>query len=122
MSSNVSYNNASSNVPYIQGLDNQFTPDYHQHCKTTPADGHVHYDHDMQPVKYSSASSCNVLHTSFSLSRRHRKTSRPTFTGHQIFALEKTFEHSKYLAGAERSTLAYGLGMTEGQVKVSIDV
>ncbi|XP_023332721.1 homeobox protein Nkx-6.2 isoform X3 [Eurytemora carolleeae] len=43
---------------------------------------------------------------------------RPTFSGQQIFALEKTFEQTKYLAGPERAKLAYALGMTESQVKV----
>nr|XP_033804771.1 homeobox protein Nkx-6.3 [Geotrypetes seraphini] len=47
-----------------------------------------------------------------------KKQTRPTFTGHQIFALEKTFEQTKYLAGPERARLAYSLGMTESQVKV----
>ncbi|XP_067857647.1 homeobox protein Nkx-6.3-like [Heptranchias perlo] len=47
-----------------------------------------------------------------------RKHTRPTFSGHQIFALEKTFEQTKYLAGPERAHLAYSLGMTESQVKV----
>ncbi|NXP57662.1 NKX63 protein, partial [Chloropsis cyanopogon] len=47
-----------------------------------------------------------------------KKHTRPTFTGHQIFALEKTFEQTKYLAGPERARLAYSLGMTESQVKV----
>ena len=50
-----------------------------------------------------------------------RKHTRPTFSGQQIFALEKTFEQTKYLAGPERAKLAYALGMTESQVKVSID-
>lgn len=49
-----------------------------------------------------------------------KKHTRPTFTGHQIFALEKTFEQTKYLAGPERARLAYSLGMTESQVKVSL--
>ncbi|XP_041334407.1 homeobox protein Nkx-6.3 isoform X2 [Pyrgilauda ruficollis] len=49
-----------------------------------------------------------------------KKHTRPTFTGHQIFALEKTFEQTKYLAGPERARLAYSLGMTESQVKSSI--
>lgn len=49
-----------------------------------------------------------------------RKHTRPTFSGQQIFALEKTFEQTKYLAGPERAKLAYALGMTESQVKVSI--
>lgn len=47
-----------------------------------------------------------------------RKNSRPTFTGHQIFALEKMFENTKYLAGTERSRLASQLSMSEAQVKV----
>ncbi|ELT92066.1 hypothetical protein CAPTEDRAFT_6193 [Capitella teleta] len=46
-----------------------------------------------------------------------KKHTRPTFSGHQIFALEKTFEQTKYLAGPERARLAYALGMTESQVK-----
>uniref|UniRef100_A0A3Q1EZ89 NK6 homeobox 3 n=1 Tax=Acanthochromis polyacanthus TaxID=80966 RepID=A0A3Q1EZ89_9TELE len=48
----------------------------------------------------------------------NKKHTRPTFSGHQIFALEKTFEQTKYLAGPERARLAYSLGMTESQVKV----
>jgi hypothetical protein len=47
-----------------------------------------------------------------------RKSSRPTFTGNQIFALEKMFENTKYLAGTERSRLACQLAMSEAQVKV----
>ena len=49
-----------------------------------------------------------------------KKHTRPTFSGHQIFALEKTFEQTKYLAGPERARLAYALGMSESQVKVSL--
>ncbi len=47
-----------------------------------------------------------------------RKNTRPTFTGQQIYALEKMFEQTKYLAGPERSRLSFSLGMSEGQVKV----
>uniref|UniRef100_A0A0B7ASP1 Homeobox domain-containing protein n=1 Tax=Arion vulgaris TaxID=1028688 RepID=A0A0B7ASP1_9EUPU len=47
-----------------------------------------------------------------------KKHTRPTFSGQQIFALEKTFEQTKYLAGPERARLAYALGMSESQVKV----
>lgn len=50
-----------------------------------------------------------------------KKHTRPTFSGQQIFALEKTFEQTKYLAGPERAKLAYALGMTESQVKVRIE-
>lgn len=67
-----------------------------------------------------------VLPVSASLSQAHhnqdkdgkKKHTRPTFSGQQIFALEKTFEQTKYLAGPERAKLAYALGMTESQVKV----
>uniref|UniRef100_A0A8C5HZ11 Homeobox domain-containing protein n=1 Tax=Gouania willdenowi TaxID=441366 RepID=A0A8C5HZ11_GOUWI len=52
------------------------------------------------------------------ISNKKSKHTRPTFSGHQIFALEKTFEQTKYLAGPERARLAYSLGMTESQVKV----
>lgn len=47
-----------------------------------------------------------------------KKHTRPTFSGHQIYVLEKTFEQTKYLAGPERAKLAYALGMSESQVKV----
>jgi hypothetical protein len=70
-----------------------------------------------------------ILSVSASLSQSHhnqdkdgkKKHTRPTFSGQQIFALEKTFEQTKYLAGPERAKLAYALGMTESQVKVSYD-
>ena len=51
-----------------------------------------------------------------------KKHTRPTFSGQQIFALEKTFEQTKYLAGPERAKLAFALGMTESQVKVMKNV
>ena len=50
-----------------------------------------------------------------------KKHTRPTFSGQQIFALEKTFEQTKYLAGPERAKLAFALGMSESQVKVNIE-
>merc|ERR1712117_391796 len=59
------------------------------------------------------SSRTNVLN-----SEGKRKQTRPTFSGQQIFALEKTFEQTKYLAGPERAKLAFALGMSESQVKV----
>ena len=47
-----------------------------------------------------------------------KKPTRPTFNGHQIYHLEKTFETTKYLAGPERARLAKALRMSENQVKV----
>uniref|UniRef100_A0A8C0BV79 NK6 homeobox 3 n=1 Tax=Buteo japonicus TaxID=224669 RepID=A0A8C0BV79_9AVES len=64
----------------------------------------------------SSSSPAAAAHLADSIHKK--KHTRPTFTGHQIFALEKTFEQTKYLAGPERARLAYSLGMTESQVKV----
>lgn len=68
-----------------------------------------------------------VCTVSANLSQHHgtdkdgkKKHTRPTFSGQQIFALEKTFEQTKYLAGPERAKLAYALGMSESQVKVSV--
>ncbi|XP_067643236.1 homeobox protein Hmx [Eurosta solidaginis] len=69
----------------------------------------------------------NTMSASLSQAHQHhqsndkdgkKKHTRPTFSGQQIFALEKTFEQTKYLAGPERAKLAYALGMTESQVKV----
>ncbi|XP_041916313.1 homeobox protein Nkx-6.3-like isoform X1 [Alosa sapidissima] len=47
-----------------------------------------------------------------------RKHSRPTFSGYQIFVLEKAFEKNKYLSSVEKQRLALSLHMTDSQVKV----
>ena len=44
------------------------------------------------------------------------KKARTTFTGKQIFELEKKFEVKKYLASSERAELATTLSVTETQV------
>lgn len=54
----------------------------------------------------------------FNYKGKIQKNTRPTFTGQQIYALEKMFEQTKYLAGPERARLSFSLGMDEGQVKV----
>ena len=46
-----------------------------------------------------------------------RKKARTTFTGHQIFELERQFEIKRYLASAERTEMAKLLDVTETQVK-----
>uniref|UniRef100_A0A8D8T4G2 Homeobox protein ceh-9 n=1 Tax=Cacopsylla melanoneura TaxID=428564 RepID=A0A8D8T4G2_9HEMI len=51
-------------------------------------------------------------------SERKRKKARTTFTGRQIFELERQFECKKYLSSSERSELAKLLGVTETQVKI----
>lgn len=47
---------------------------------------------------------------------RKRKKVRTTFTGRQIFELEKMFENKKYLSSSERSEMARLLNVTEQQV------
>jgi hypothetical protein len=71
---------------------------------------------ESQTIHYPS-----FIHGNESIKDGKRKSSRPTFTGHQIFALEKMFENTKYLAGTERSRVASQLAMSEAQVKVRDD-
>ncbi|BES99108.1 Homeobox domain [Nesidiocoris tenuis] len=47
---------------------------------------------------------------------RKRKKARTTFTGRQIFELERQFELKKYLSSSERSEMAKLLSVTETQV------
>ena len=45
-----------------------------------------------------------------------KKKVRTTFTGRQIFELEKMFETKKYLSSSERADMAKLLNVTEQQV------
>ena len=45
---------------------------------------------------------------------------RTTFTGRQIFELEKMFENRKYLSSSERADMAKLLNVTEQQVRFRI--
>lgn len=49
---------------------------------------------------------------------RKRKKVRTTFTGRQIFELEKMFETKKYLSSSERSEMSKLLNVTEQQVSL----
>ncbi|BFF92910.1 homeotic protein labial [Drosophila madeirensis] len=49
---------------------------------------------------------------------RRKKKARTTFTGRQIFELEKQFEVKKYLSSSERTEMAKLLIVTETQVKI----
>lgn len=51
-----------------------------------------------------------------------KKKARTTFTGRQIFELEKQFEQKKYLSSAERAEMATLLNVTETQVIIYIFV
>ncbi|XP_030748787.1 transcription factor LBX1 [Sitophilus oryzae] len=50
--------------------------------------------------------------------KKGKKKARTTFTGRQIFELEKQFEQKKYLSSSERSEMAKLLNVTETQVKI----
>ncbi|KAK8766485.1 hypothetical protein V5799_006734 [Amblyomma americanum] len=47
-----------------------------------------------------------------------KKKARTTFTGRQIFELERQFEIKKYLSSSERAEMAKLLNVTETQVKI----
>ncbi|PIC54909.1 hypothetical protein B9Z55_000401 [Caenorhabditis nigoni] len=47
-----------------------------------------------------------------------KKKARTTFSGKQVFELEKQFEAKKYLSSSDRSELARRLDVTETQVKI----
>ena len=51
-----------------------------------------------------------------------KKKARTTFSGRQIFELEKQFEIKKYLSSTERGELAKMLNVTETQVKIWFQV
>lgn len=51
---------------------------------------------------------------------RRKKKARTTFTGRQIFELEKQFEVKKYLSSSERADMAKLLNVTETQVTYDI--
>lgn len=50
--------------------------------------------------------------------QQRKKKARTTFTGRQIFELEKQFELKKYLSSSERAEMAKLLNVTETQVGV----
>lgn len=49
---------------------------------------------------------------------KKKKKARTTFSGRQIFELEKQFEAKKYLSSSERAEIAALLNVTETQVKI----
>ena len=53
-------------------------------------------------------------------SSSNKKKMRTTFTGKQIFELEKSFETKKYLSSAERAEMATSLQVTQQQVNIKV--
>uniref|UniRef100_A0A8R1EHU6 Homeobox domain-containing protein n=1 Tax=Caenorhabditis japonica TaxID=281687 RepID=A0A8R1EHU6_CAEJA len=58
------------------------------------------------------------LETEENVSKLKKKKARTTFSGKQVFELEKQFETKKYLSSSDRSELAHRLDVTETQVKI----
>jgi hypothetical protein len=58
----------------------------------------------------------NVTSSDQEEEERKKKKVRTTFTGRQIFELEKMFENKKYLSSSERADMAKLLNVTEQQV------
>ncbi|CAF3821899.1 unnamed protein product [Rotaria magnacalcarata] len=58
------------------------------------------------------------LAASHQIQKKKKKKARTTFTGKQIFELEKKFEDKKYLSSIERAEMASLLTVTETQVKI----
>ncbi|OQR71257.1 hypothetical protein BIW11_01531 [Tropilaelaps mercedesae] len=52
--------------------------------------------------------------------QQRKKKARTTFTGRQIFELEKQFELKKYLSSSERAEMAKLLNVTETQAKKTL--
>ncbi|KAL3090907.1 hypothetical protein niasHS_007282 [Heterodera schachtii] len=95
-----SSNNGHNNMvipPLSSANPFEFHQQFHQHHQRSPSSG--------TSLTPANGTTC-------------KKQSRPTFSGQQIYMLEKKFEQTKYLAGVDRKELAIELGMTESQVKV----
>ncbi|KAH3787842.1 homeobox protein Hox-A2-like [Dreissena polymorpha] len=68
--------------------------------------------------KHKLSSDSNDEFSDNGLISQKKKKARTTFTGRQIFELEKQFEQKKYLSSAERAEMASLLNVTETQVKI----
>ncbi|GMT06297.1 hypothetical protein PENTCL1PPCAC_28471, partial [Pristionchus entomophagus] len=71
-----------------------------------------------QQSKAGSFPSPRKAHSSSRVQNGKKKKARTTFTGRQIFELERQFEQKKYLSSAERGEMARLLNVTETQVKI----
>ena len=54
--------------------------------------------------------------------KEKKKKARTTFSGRQIFELEKQFEVKKYLSASERAELASLLNVTDTQVLITSSI
>lgn len=114
---------------HLQGSASQHLQQHHQHNSNNH---HNHHHHNQQQQQQAAAHQAAVaaaaLGASSLIPRRighpyqnrtppKRKKPRTSFTRQQITELERRFHKQKYLASAERASLAKGLKMTDAQVK-----
>ncbi|KAL4232044.1 hypothetical protein ACF0H5_009622 [Mactra antiquata] len=87
-----------------------------------PRDGdespHAESDRNSRSAEKHKLSSDSNDEGSDACAPQKKKKARTTFTGRQIFELEKKFEQKKYLSSAERAEMASLLNVTETQVKI----
>ncbi|XP_066909285.1 homeobox protein HMX3-A-like [Halyomorpha halys] len=75
-------------------------------------------NNNKEPAKKRSRKESPSSDASSEEGERKRKKARTTFTGRQIFELERQFEVKKYLSSTERAEMAKLLSVTETQVKI----
>lgn len=105
----------------ISSLNQKISNNIHPH-------NHAHLHH-MVPENLSQGINSKIEHKQMLSSndescddkddcKAKKKKARTTFTGRQIFELEKQFEVKKYLSSSERAEMAALLNVTETQVKI----
>nr|CAI5842285.1 unnamed protein product [Callosobruchus analis] len=94
--------NLSIKVRTRNSKDSKGAPEQHQRPQTTAVVNHK--DSDVEQIAEDADG------------KNKKKKARTTFTGRQIFELEKQFEVKKYLSSSERSEMAKLLNVTETQV------
>jgi len=74
----------------------------------------------MMSVEETESSTCTQVPctSSSQLETQKKKRTRAAFTQTQIAALERRFQHQKYLSGNERAEFARALNLTETQIKI----
>ncbi|XP_028391591.1 homeobox protein Nkx-6.3-like [Dendronephthya gigantea] len=105
--------------PYVSGLANsEMMGRWDYRIAQTPYQWERGMWHSALSERFNSSSPTD--HDSYTADKDllRRRNTRPTFSGRQVYLLEKTFQQTKYLAGPERAQLAYTLRMSESQVKV----
>ena len=81
---------------------------------------HIHFTDLKSGIKRKTTTTTNLVADENDEHDNKKKKVRTTFTGRQIFELEKMFENKKYLSSSERSEMAKLLNVTEQQVSTYV--